>query len=279
MRAPTSIVLNNVSVRYGGRLGVEALREVSFSVDAGQFVSILGPSGCGKSTILSLVAGLRVPTSGQVLRGSVPIGGPVTSVGMVFQKPVLLEWRTALGNVMLSAQSHHMEWAAAEQRARHLLASVGLEGFEQAYPRELSGGMQQRASICRALIHEPDTLLMDEPFAALDAITRDQISVDLGNMLQERSASVLFVTHSVPEAVFLSDQIVVMTGRPGQISRIIDIEVPRPRNLHLRQSPKFGAYVEEILELFMAAGLLHDKNWKEQSGNAQPVAASPARRS
>ena len=198
----------------------------------------------GKSTILSLVAGLRLQRhQGQVLRGSVPIGGPVTSVGMVFQKPVLLEWRTALGNVMLSAQSHHMEWAAAEQRARHLLASVGLEGFEQAYPAELSGGMQQRASICRALIHEPDTLLMDEPFAALDAITRDQISVDLGNMLQERSASVLFVTHSVPEAVFLSDQIVVMTGRPGQISRIIDIEVPRPRNLHLRQSPKFGAYV------------------------------------
>lgn len=262
-------MLNKVSVRYGGRLGVEALREVSFSVDAGQFVSILGPSGCGKSTILSLAAGLLTPTSGQVLRGDFPIVRPVTSAGMVFQKPVLLDWRTALGNVMLSAQSHHMERIAAERCARQLLMTVGLGGFEEAYPRELSGGMQQRASICRALIHEPDTLLMDEPFAALDAITRDQLSVDLSNMLQERSASVLFVTHSVPEAVFLSDKVVVMTGRPGQVRKTIDIELPRPRSLHLRQTTKFGAYVEEILELFMAAGLLHDKNWKDESAKGQ----------
>jgi NitT/TauT family transport system ATP-binding protein len=141
---------------------------------------------------------------------------------------------------------------------------VGLGGFEAAYPRELSGGMQQRASICRGLIHEPDMLLMDEPFAALDAITRDQISLDLGNMLLERFVSVLFVTHSVPEAVFLSDKIVVMTGRPGQVQRIIDIDLSRPRNLHVRQTSKFGQYVEEILELFMAAGLLRDDNWQSK---------------
>jgi NitT/TauT family transport system ATP-binding protein len=261
---PASVVLDNVSMQFGGRVGVEALRNVSFGFDAGQFVSIVGPSGCGKSTILSLVAGLRMPSSGQVLRAGRPITAPVTSAGMVFQKPVLLDWRTTLGNVMLSAEAHGMERASAEKRARQLLASVGLRGFEAAYPRELSGGMQQRASICRGLIHEPDMLLMDEPFAALDAITRDQISLDLSNMLLERFVSVLFVTHSVPEAVFLSDKIVVMTGRPGQVQRIIDIDLPRPRNLHVRQTSKFGQYVEEILELFMAAGLLRDDNWRSK---------------
>jgi NitT/TauT family transport system ATP-binding protein len=260
--APASVILDNVSMWFAGHGRLEALRNVSFDFDAGQFVSIVGPSGCGKSTILSLVAGLRLPSSGQVLRAGTRITAPVTSAGMVFQKPVLLDWRTALGNVMLSAEAHGMERTSAEKRARLLLASVGLGGFESAYPRELSGGMQQRVSICRSLIHEPDMLLMDEPFAALDAITRDQISLDLGNMLQEQFASVLFVTHSVPEAVFLSDKIVVMTGRPGQVQKMIDIDLPRPRNLHVRQTSKFGRYVEEILDLFMAAGLLRDDNWR-----------------
>jgi NitT/TauT family transport system ATP-binding protein len=264
LTAPAPVVLDKVSMRFGGHLGVEALRNVSFDFDAGQFVSIVGPSGCGKSTILSLVAGLRLPSSGRVLRAGEPVTGPVTSAGMVFQKPVLLDWRTTLGNVMLSAEAHGMEKTSAEKRARQLLMSVGLAGFESAYPRELSGGMQQRVSICRALIHEPDMLLMDEPFAALDAITRDQISLDLGNMLQERFVSVLFVTHSVPEAVFLSDKIIVMTGRPGQVQRTISVDLPRPRNLHVRQTSKFGQYVEDILELFMAAGLLRDDNWQSK---------------
>jgi len=262
--APASVVLDNVSMWFGRHGGVEALRNVSFDFDAGQFVSIVGPSGCGKSTILSLVAGLRLPSSGQVLRAGRAITAPVTSAGMVFQKPVLLDWRTALGNVMLSAEAHGMERTSAENRARQLLASVGLGGFELAYPRELSGGMQQRVSICRGLIHEPDMLLMDEPFAALDAITRDQLSLDLGNMLRERFVSVLFVTHSVPEAVFLSDKIVVMTGRPGQVKRMIDIDLARPRNLHLRQTSRFGQYVEEVFDLFMAAGLLRDDNWRSK---------------
>jgi NitT/TauT family transport system ATP-binding protein len=252
-----SVIFDNVSVQFAGRRTVQALRNVSFSVATGHFISILGPSGCGKSTILSMAAGLRMPTSGRVLRKGVPVTGPVTSAGMVFQKPVLLEWRTALGNVLLSAEAHGIERRAAERRARELLASVGLTGFEDAYPRELSGGMQQRAAICRALLHQPDIVLMDEPFAALDALTRDQLAVDLGRIFLARQASVLFVTHSIPEAVFLSDRVVVMTARPGTVNRIIDIDLPRPRALHVRQAPEFGQYEKEILDLFMAAGLLH----------------------
>jgi len=250
-----SFALEDVSVRFGGR---EALRNVSFRIDAGQFVSILGPSGCGKSTVLSLVAGLRMPSSGQVLRAGAPVTGPLTTAGMVFQKPVLLEWRTTLGNVLLSAEAHGMDRRAAERRARDLLASVGLAGFEESYPRELSGGMQQRAAICRALVHAPDMLLMDEPFAALDAITRDQLAIDLGRIFLERRASILFVTHSIPEAVFLSDRVIVMTGRPGTVSKIIEIDLPRPRHLRVRQTPDFARYEQQILDLFLAEGLLKD---------------------
>ena len=251
-----AVALEDVSVRFAGRTTVEALRDVSFSVEAGQFVSILGPSGCGKSTILSLVAGLRMPTAGRILHRGVAVTGPVTMAGMVFQKPVLLEWRTTLGNVLLSAEAHGMVRGAAERLARELLVSVGLAGFEDAYPRELSGGMQQRAAICRALVHAPDLVLMDEPFAALDALTRDQLAVDFGRIFAARRASVLFVTHSIPEAVLLSDRIVVMTSRPGTVSRILDVDLPRPRHLRLRHSPEFARYEEQILDLFMAAGLL-----------------------
>jgi len=255
-------------VSFRGRRIIEALRDVSFDVAAGEFVSLLGPSGCGKSTVLSLVAGLRAPTSGKVLCDGQSVRAPVTSAGMVFQKPVLLEWRSALGNVLLSADAHGMDRAVAEQRARALLASVGLAGFEHAYPRELSGGMQQRAAICRALIHEPTRLLMDEPFAALDAITRDQLSVDLGRLFLERRPSVLFVTHSIPEAVFLSDKVIVMTNRPGTVDRIVNIDLPRPRSLHVRQTPRFGGFVEEILELFVAAGLLREEGGGVRAGDA-----------
>lgn len=265
-----SITLDGVSLRYAGRTSVEALRNVSMTVESGQFVSILGPSGCGKSTILSLVAGLRMPTAGRVLRNNVTIRGPVTSAGMVFQKPVLLEWRSALGNVMLSAEAHGMPKEEGERRARDLLLSVGLAGFENAYPRELSGGMQQRVAICRALVHGPDMLLMDEPFAALDAITRDQLAVDLGRIFLKRRASVLFVTHSIPEAIFLSDKVVVMTGRPGTVSKIIDIDLPRPRSLHVRRSSAFGEYESQILRLFEEAGLLRDES-SGQGGATGPV--------
>ena len=265
------IVLEDVSVRFVGRKTVEALRSVSLSIEKGHFVSILGPSGCGKSTILALVAGLKKPSSGRVLRHGMPVTGPVTSAGMVFQKPVLLEWRTALGNVLLSAEAHGMERKSAKHRGRELLAKVGLAGFEDSYPRELSGGMQQRAAICRALLHQPDMLLMDEPFAALDAITRDQLALDLGSLYRELRSSVLFVTHSIPEAIFLSDRVVVMTSRPGTVGTIIDINLPRPRTLHIRQSAEFAQYESEILDLFLAAGLLREDSGEEISASSHTV--------
>jgi NitT/TauT family transport system ATP-binding protein len=176
----------------------------------------------------------------------------------VFQNPVLLEWRTALGNVMLQAEAKKLERGSAERRARALLAAVGLAGFEDKYPHELSGGMRQRVSICRALIHDPPQLLMDEPFGALDALTRDQLVLDLQRICNERRMTVLFITHSVPEAVFLSDQVIVMTPRPGRIDRVIDIELPRPRTLALRETPEFARYNREILDLFLARGVLRE---------------------
>jgi NitT/TauT family transport system ATP-binding protein len=171
---------------------------------------------------------------------------------------VLLEWRTALGNVMLQAEAKRLDRASAERRARDLLAAVGLAGFEDKYPHELSGGMRQRVSLCRALIHDPPQLLMDEPFGALDALTRDQLVLDLQRLCHERSMSVLFITHSVAEAVFLSDQVIVMTPRPGRIDRLIDIDLPRPRTLAMRESPEFSRYCREILDLFLARGVLRE---------------------
>jgi NitT/TauT family transport system ATP-binding protein len=171
---------------------------------------------------------------------------------------VLLEWRTALGNVMLQAEAHRLNRKEAEQRARKLLDSVGLDGFEDMYPHELSGGMRQRVSICRALVHNPEHLLMDEPFGALDALTRDQLVLDLQALVSERRMSVLFITHSISEAVFLSDRVVVMTPRPGRIDRIIDIKLPRPRTLAMRESPEFHEYSKQILDLFLARGVLRE---------------------
>jgi NitT/TauT family transport system ATP-binding protein len=186
------------------------------------------------------------------------VARPRTEIGIVFQSPVLLEWRTALGNVMLQAEAKKLERAAAERRARKLLDAVGLGGFEHKYPHELSGGMRQRVSLCRALIHEPDQLLMDEPFGALDALTRDQLVLDLQQICSQRRMSVLFITHSVPEAVFLSDRILVMTPRPGRVDRVIEIGLPRPRTLAMRDRPEFAAYSREILDLFLARGVLRE---------------------
>jgi NitT/TauT family transport system ATP-binding protein len=198
------------------------------------------------------------PSSGSIAVEGATVGAPRTEIGIVFQNPVLLEWRTALGNVMLQAEAKHLERGAAERRARSLLASVGLGGFEDKYPHELSGGMRQRVSICRALIHDPPHLLMDEPFGALDALTRDQLVLDLQRICEERRMSVLFITHSVAEAVFLSDQVIVMTPRPGRIDRVIDIDLPRPRTLAVRETPEFARYNREILALFLARGVLRE---------------------
>jgi NitT/TauT family transport system ATP-binding protein len=237
---------------------VRALDRISLSQRKGEFLSILGPSGCGKSTLLMIAAGLLPASHGQVAVQGRPIVKPRTDVGIVFQSPVLLEWRTALGNIMLQAEARKLDRASAERRALELLASVGLEGFEQKYPDELSGGMRQRVSICRALIHNPPQLLMDEPFGALDALTRDQLVLDIQRIWNEARTTVLFITHSVPEAIFLSDRVIVMTPRPGRIDKVIDIDLPRPRTLAMRETPKFTSYIREILDLLLARGVLRE---------------------
>ena len=233
---------------------VRALDRVSIEQRKGEFVSLVGPSGCGKSTLMMIAAGLTSASDGQILVDNQRVTKARTDIGIVFQNHVLLDWRTVLENVMLQAEARGMDLAAAEIRARELLAAVGLGGFENKYPKSLSGGMRQRVSICRALLHDPSHLLMDEPFGALDALTRDQLVLDLQDICSRRSVSILFVTHSIAEAVFLSDRIIVMTPRPGKIDKIIDIDLPRPRTLAMRESPKFVAYSREILEIFLARG-------------------------
>jgi NitT/TauT family transport system ATP-binding protein len=237
---------------------VRALDQFSVTQRQGEFLSILGPSGCGKSTLLMIAAGLLPGSDGLVAVRGQHVIAPRTDIGIVFQSPVLLEWRTALGNIMLQAEARNFDLKTAEQRARDLLAVVGLVGFENKYPDELSGGMRQRVSICRALIHNPPQLLMDEPFGALDALTRDQLGLDVQRIWNETRMTVLFVTHSVAEAVFLSDRVIVMTPRPGRIDRIIDIDLPRPRTLAIRESPEFNGYIRQILDLLLARGVLRE---------------------
>jgi NitT/TauT family transport system ATP-binding protein len=256
---PLFLSIDNLSKVYATRNGpVRALDQVSLSARRGEFLSILGPSGCGKSTLLMIAAGLEPASRGGVSVEGVPVTKPRTNVGIVFQSPVLLEWRTALANIMLQAEAHKLERKSAEARARALLEAVGLAGFEDKYSHELSGGMRQRVSICRALLHNPPHLMMDEPFGALDALTRDQLVLDLQQIWNEVRTTVLFVTHSVSEAVFLSDRIVVMTPRPGRIDTIIDVDLPRPRTLAMRESPQFATYNRQILDRLLASGVLRE---------------------
>lgn len=237
---------------------VRALDQVSLTQKTGEFVSLVGPSGCGKSTMLMIAAGLLDHSNGTVLVEGVSPTSARSDIGIVFQNHVLLDWRTVLGNVMIQAEARGMDLAAAEKRARQLLKSVGLEGFENKYPKHLSGGMKQRVSICRALLHEPPHLLMDEPFGALDALTRDQLTLDLQRMVAERNMTVLFITHSISEAVFLSDRVVVMTPRPGKIDKILDIDFPRPRRLAMRETPAFADYCQQILNVFLERGVIRE---------------------
>jgi len=235
---------------------VEALRAVSLQVRRGEFVSILGPSGCGKSTLLMIVAGLVAPTEGAVTIDGKSVQGAQTDVGMVFQDPVLLEWRTSLGNVMIQAEARRLDQEIYLRRARQLLTSVGLAGFENKYPFELSGGMRQRVSLCRAIVHRPPLLLMDEPFGALDALTRDQMNLDLQRMWLHDPMTVLLVTHSIPEAVFLSDRIFVMSGRPGTIEVTMDVGLLRPRGLDVVEQPGFLRHVRTIKQHFAQRGVI-----------------------
>jgi NitT/TauT family transport system ATP-binding protein len=268
------IEIDHLGKVYGtadGRL--EALRDVTFSVSGGEFVSLLGPSGCGKSTLLMLAVGLLPPSSGRVVLDGRLVDRPQTDIGIVFQDPVLLDWRRVLGNVMLQVEARKLPREPYRQRAVELLGRLGLGGFERTYPFELSGGMRQRVSICRALVHDPPLLVMDEPFGALDALTREQAMVDLQRIWATNRKTVLFVTHHVPEAVFLSDRVVVMTPRPGRVERIIEIGLPRPRRLQMRASPMFGEYVQEILGIFQAHGILVEEEYPVASGSEASVRA------
>jgi len=231
---------------------VEALRDIDLTVGRGELAAIVGPSGCGKSTLLRIIAGLRSPSRGQVLVDGHPVVRPIPSVGMVFQAPVLLKWRTIADNVLLPAELSRLDPRDYRDRAAQLLRLVGLAEFAQKLPRELSGGMQQRAALCRALLLDPPLLLMDEPFGALDAMTRDEMNLELlrvwGQGSGEERKTVVFVTHSIPEAVFLADRVIVMTSRPGRLGRVFDVPLPRPRTAASRARPDFGALTLAIHE-------------------------------
>jgi NitT/TauT family transport system ATP-binding protein len=237
---------------------VESLKPLTFSILEGEFVSVVGPSGCGKSTLLKMVAGLLPPTSGSLTLAGRPIDGPQRDVGIVFQSAVLLGWRNVLDNILLQAEIRKLPMEAALQRAKALMDMAGLKGFERKYPWQLSGGMQQRASICRALLHDPAVLLMDEPFGALDAMTRERMNLELQRIWLESRKTVLLITHSIPEAVFLSDRVLVMSERPGSIAATYDINLPRsqqsPRSLDIMSTPEFADYTRSIRAHFFAQG-------------------------
>ena len=247
------IRLDGVGMTYATASGpVEALRDIDLAVGRGELVAIVGPSGCGKSTLLRIIAGLRAPSRGQVQVDGRPVVRPIPSVGMVFQAPVLLKWRTIEDNVLLPAELSRLDPRDYRARAAQLLRLVGLAEFARKLPRELSGGMQQRASLCRALLLDPPLLLMDEPFGALDAMTRDEMNLELLRVWGEGSPdgrkTIVFVTHSIPEAVFLADRVIVMTSRPGRLGRVFDVPLPRPRTAASRARPDFGALALAIHE-------------------------------
>jgi NitT/TauT family transport system ATP-binding protein len=236
-----------------------ALDDISFAVQPGEFVSVLGPSGCGKSTLLALASGLVFPTRGEVRVASRPVDRPVTDIGIVFQTDVLLDWRRALGNVLMQIEMRGMALADYRQKAIDLLRMVGLAGFEEKYPFELSGGMRQRVALCRALIHNPPLLLMDEPFGALDALTREQMVLLLHRIWNETRKSVVFVTHDIQEAVFLADRVLVMTPRPGRIAEEIRVDLRRPRTAATREASGFLSIVAHIRALFQQTGVLTEE--------------------
>jgi NitT/TauT family transport system ATP-binding protein len=253
------VAMNGVGKTYASSRGpVTALAGIDLEIRPREFVSVVGPSGCGKSTLLKLVAGLENVSSGQVVVGGRPLDGPPDRLGVVFQRDVLLDWRTILDNVLLSIEFTRKPRADERDRAVALLTRFGLGGFEHRFPWELSGGMRQRASICRALLADPELLLMDEPFGALDAMTRDDLNVELAQIWQDTRKTLLFITHSIVEAVFLSDRVVMMSKAPGMIVDTIAIDLPRPRRLAVRDSAEFAAYVQRIRHHFAELGIVKE---------------------
>lgn len=248
------VVIEDVTKAFGP--GNVALQDVNLTIDAGEFVSILGPSGCGKSTLMLLVAGLVGATEGRVSIAGSEVVKPITDVGIVFQDDLLLEFRSALDNVALQCEIRGSSTAEARKMAREVLATMGLEGACDRYPRQMSGGMRQRASIARALIHEPSILLMDEPFGALDAITRTRMQVELEKLwLSGQRKTVLFITHSIEEAVRMSDRVIVLSPSPGQVAGEFVIDVPRPRPIVIEDSAELTDYSRRIYQLFYQLGV------------------------
>lgn len=240
--------------RFSSRSGeiVNALSSVNLNIGEHEFVSVVGPSGCGKTTLLRILAGLESSSSGTAQFDGRAISGPRDDVGVVFQQSVLLPWNTVLDNILLPAQLKGDTSPAATGRAEQLLSFMGLQDFARKYPYELSGGMQQRVSICRALMRNPKVLLMDEPFGALDAMTRESMNLELMRVWSEEKKTVIFITHSIPEAVLLGDRVVVMSPRPGRISEIITVDIARPRTLHTMGTPRFGQLCDQIRSIFGA---------------------------
>jgi NitT/TauT family transport system ATP-binding protein len=246
------IEVTDVSQTFQGRRGtVEALTSINLTVAAGEFVAIVGRSGCGKSTLLRLIAGLLAPTTGRVVVGGTEVTRPRRDISLMFQRPALLPWRSVLDNVLLPTEFSGARRASFRPRAGQLLDMVGLADFRRRLPHELSGGMQQRVALCRALIMEPAVMLMDEPFSALDALTRTELAVELQRVHMEKLATIVFVTHSIDEAVLLADRVVVLTPRPGRVRQTLDIKIPRPRSLgpgaHLDEVAAASAELHELL--------------------------------
>lgn len=235
------LVADEITMTFLGQQGsLEALDRVSLQVGNGEFLCVVGPSGCGKSTLLRVLGGLVKPTRGRVYLGGELLTAPRRQIGFVFQKANLMPWRTVLKNVTLPLEIKGLKAEEAGQQARELLELVGLEGFEGAYPHELSGGMEQRVAIARALVHDPATLLLDEPFGSLDALTRENMNLELLRIWQAKRKTVVMVTHSIQEALFLADRILVMSSRPGRIEATVPVPLPRPRRLEMLYSVEFG---------------------------------------
>lgn len=254
-----AVRIDDVSVQFTtrNRRRVTALEHVSLEAARGEFVALVGPSGCGKSTLLKIVAGLLRPSTGTAQLLGQAVESPRREIGYVFQRAALLEWRTVRRNILLQAEIRHLPRAQAQSRADELIEMTGLRGFEDALPRELSGGMQQRVSLCRALLHDPPVLLMDEPFGALDALTREQMNVELHRIWRATGSTVLLVTHSIAEAVYLANRVVVLSTRPGHVLEVIDVDLPQDRDYaDTTVLPEFGKATSHIRNL-LGAGTDH----------------------
>jgi NitT/TauT family transport system ATP-binding protein len=251
-----ALEITDVSITFASKRGrVTALDGVDLDVQAGEFITIAGPSGCGKSTLLKAVAGLTLPSSGRVRLNGEDVTGPRQDIGYVFQRAALLEWRSVRGNILLQAEMRGMDMKRANARADELIDMTGLTGFEKALPHELSGGMQQRVSLCRALLHEPRVLLMDEPFGALDALTREKMNVELNRIWSQTGTTVLLVTHSVAEAVYLASRVVVMSPRPGRILEEHTVDLPAERGYaEVLATPEFTRISTRVRELLGSPG-------------------------